>query len=174
MPGSLKNIFECYMQLKEIIKLNEAKVLLVTSHQSLVASHQALVNSHQSLVTKCQLLLTSYQLTLAISFQLIMFLVRTIFANDIRQKCLLVSRRVTRGGMGGGPPCPFSKVRKSALMLGRKCPDFGHLLVNFSFKKQFLRAFRRNIRRFPCGTFLSRVVDGCLSKCPNSKKTPLP
>ena len=39
----------------------------------------------------------------------------------------------------------------------------------------FLRASRRKNRRFfPCGDFLSCVVGECLSKHPNSKKTPLP
>ena len=83
--------------------------LLVTRYQSLVTSHQLLVNIHQLLVTNhqllntChQLLLTSYQLILTISSQLIMFLVRTIFVKDIREKCLLVTR-----GMGGRSHVPF-------------------------------------------------------------------
>ena len=38
-----------------------------------------------------------------------------------------------------------------------------------------LRVSRRKTGDFfPCGAFLSRVVDECLSKCPNSEKTPLP
>ena len=40
---------------------------------------------------------------------------------------------------------------------------------------QFLRVSRQKKRRFfPCGAFLSRAVVECLSKCPNSEKTPLP
>ena len=40
---------------------------------------------------------------------------------------------------------------------------------------QFLRvSTRKNGRLFACGAFLSCVVDECLSKCPNSTKTPLP
>ena len=39
----------------------------------------------------------------------------------------------------------------------------------------FLRVVRENNQIFfPCRAFFSRVVDECLSKCPNSKKTPLP
>ena len=33
---------------------------------------------------------------------------------------------------------------------------------------------RKKTEIFPCGVFLFRVVDDCLSECPNSKKTPLP
>ena len=57
----------------------------------------------------------------------------------------------------------------------KKCPDCDHLRVKFSFRMQFLRVSKRkNQRFFPCGAFLSCVVAECLSKCPNSKKTPLP
>ena len=43
-------------------------------------------------------------------------------------------------------------------------------------KIQFLRVSRQKNRDFfPCRAFLSRaVVYECLSKCPNSEKTPLP
>ena len=40
---------------------------------------------------------------------------------------------------------------------------------------KFLRVSRQKTRRFlPCGAFLSRAIGECLSKCPNSKKTPCP
>ena len=40
---------------------------------------------------------------------------------------------------------------------------------------QFLRVSRKKNGDFPCGAkFISRVVHDCLSKCPNSKKTPQP
>ena len=61
-------------------------LLLVTSQQSLVTSYQFLVTSHQLLVTSYQSLATSYQLVPGTSPQII-FLVRTIFVKDIRQKC---------------------------------------------------------------------------------------
>ena len=83
------------------------------------------------------------------------------------------SRHVTR--RGGDLPCPSSKIGKKCPDLWKKIPDCGHLWVKFSFKMQFLRVSRRKNRRFfPCGTFLSCVVGECLSKCPVSKKTPLP
>ena len=40
-------------------------------------------------------------------------------------------RCVTRGGRGGGLPCPFSKIGKKCPNLEKKCPDFGHLWVQF-------------------------------------------
>ena len=85
----------------------------------------------------------------------------------------VVTRCVTRRGAGGGGlPSPFSKIGKSALICGKKCPDFGHLWVKFSF---FLRVSRRKYRIFfPCGASFSCVIGECLSKCPNSKKTSLP
>ena len=86
-------------------------------------------------------------------------------------------RRVTRGGGGGGEVSPalFEKLEKRALICGKKCLNCGHLWVKFSFKMQFLRVSRRkNQRFFPCRDFLSCVLGECLSKCPNSKKTPLP
>ena len=81
-------------------KLFASHQLLVTSHQLLVISrwllllvttYQLLVASYQSLVTSHQLLVTSYYLILVTSSQLIMFLVGTIFAKDIREKYLVVS-----------------------------------------------------------------------------------
>ena len=81
--------------------------------------------------------------------------------------------------MRGGLPCPFS-------IIGKKCPSLwkknASIVVIYCchplwppFKMQYLRVSRqKNQRFFPCGAFLSCVVDECLSKCPNSKKTPLP
>ena len=44
-------------------------------------------------------------------------------------------RRVTRGGGGGGGggglPCTFSKIGKKCPNLEKKCPDYGHLWVQF-------------------------------------------
>ena len=42
-----------------------------------------------------------------------------------------LNRLVTRKREGGGLPCPFSKIGKKCLNLGKKCPDFGHLWVIF-------------------------------------------
>ena len=68
-------------------------------------------------------------------------------------------RRVTRGGRGAEvSPAPFQKLEKSAIICGKKCPDWGHLKVKFSFKMQFLRVSRwKNRRFFPCRAFLSDV-----------------
>ena len=80
------------------------------------------------------------------------------------------------GGVGeGGLPCPFSKIGKKCPNLWKKCPDCGHLWVNFSFKTHFLRVSRqKNKRFFPCGAFLSCLVGECLLKChPHSKKIPM-
>ena len=32
----------------------------------------------------------------------------------------------------------------------------------------------KKLKIFPCGAFLSRVLDDCLLKCPISKNSPLP
>ena len=82
-----------------------------------------------------------------------------------------LTRKIPRGGL----PCPFSKNGKCVLISGEKCPDYGHIWVNFSFKMQFLRVSRQKDHRFfPCGAFLSCVVGQCLWKCLYSKKTLLP
>ena len=86
-----------------------------------------------------------------------------------------VNRLVIRGGRGEVSPAVFQKLEKSALICGKICPDCGNLWIKFLFKMQFLRVSRQeNQRLLPCGTFLSCVVGECLSKYPNSKKTPLP
>ena len=88
-----------------------------------------------------------------------------------------VYRRVTRGRKGGGGEVFIALFRK----LEKKRPNWrkNALIVviygyNFSIKMKFLRVSRGKTRRFfPCRAFLSGVVGECLSKCPNSKKTPL-
>ena len=92
---------------------------------------------------------------------------------------LCLSRRATRGGedggRGGGIPALFRKLKKSALIWRKNVLIVVIYGYNFSIKMKFLRVSRGKTRRFfPCGAFLSRVVGECLSKCPNSKKTPLP
>ena len=85
-------------------------------------------------------------------------------------------RRVTRGGEGGGEVSPalFRKLEKSALIWRKNALIVVIYGYDFSFKMRFLRVSRGKICRFlACGIFLSHVVGECLSKYPNSKKTPL-
>ena len=58
---------------------------------------------------------------------------------------------VTKGGGEGGLPCPFSEIKKSALILGKTLTVVIYRL-NFLFKGQFLRVSRKKPRRlFPAG-----------------------
>ena len=84
-------------------------------------------------------------------------------------------KRVTRGGEEGRSPLPiFQNLEKSILILGKNALIVVIYGLNFSFKIQFLKVFRIKYRRFfPAGSFFP-IVHNCLSKCPNSKKTPLP
>ena len=59
-----------------------------------------------------------------------------------------IFRRVTRGGRMGGLPCPFPKIKKSALNLEKNALTLVICGLNFSFKMQFLRVSRRKNRRF--------------------------
>ena len=69
----------------------------------------------------------------------------------------------------------FRRLEKSTLILEKKNALTAVIYeLNISFKMQFFRVSKENTKIFPCGRFLFRVVDECLSKCPNSKKTPLP
>ena len=83
---------------------------------------------------------------------------------------MLCSRAVTRedGREGGVYSALFQKFWKNALT----AVIYG---LNFSFKMQFSRAFRRrNQRFFRAGSFFLASYMDFLSKCHNSKKTPLP
>ena len=85
-------------------------------------------------------------------------------------------RRLTRGRRGEGSPLPFFEKRKKVPWFGEK-NDVVVIIYGqkFSFKMKFLRVSRRKSQIFfPCGAFLSRFVAECLSRCPYSKKTPLP
>ena len=85
------------------------------------------------------------------------------------------SRRVTRGGRGGVSSALFQKLEKSALILGKNALILVIYGLNLWIKMKFLRVSRKKPEIFHCGAkFLSRAVHYCLSKCPNSKKTPLP
>ena len=86
-----------------------------------------------------------------------------------------VYRCVTRGAMGEVSPALFQKLGKSALISRKNALIVIIYGYNLSIKMKFLRVSWGKISRFyPCRAFLSRVVGECLSKCPNSKKTPLP
>ena len=90
------------------------------------------------------------------------------------------SRHVTRDGRrGGGLLYPFSKIEKSALILGKHALIVIICGLNFSFKIQYLRVCRRNIRGvFLAGPFflvLYVIVDQSAlipRKLPCSKKIP--
>ena len=72
------------------------------------------------------------------------------------------------GTEGGVYSALFQKFWKNALT----AVIYG---LNFSFKMQFSRAFRRrNQRFFRAGSFFLVSYMDFLSKCHNSKKTPLP
>ena len=61
-------------------------------------------------------------------------------------------RHVTRGGEGRGRgqglPCPFLKIEKSALILGKNSQTVVICGLHFSFTTKFLRVFKRKSQRF--------------------------
>ena len=71
-------------------------------------------------------------------------------------------------------PSFFRKLEKSALILEKNALIAVIYGLNFSFKVQFLRVSRTKKSEIFPWAFLFHVVDDCLSKCPNCKKTPLP
>ena len=77
------------------------------------------------------------------------------------------SRHVTRGGRGRSP-LPFFGNWKKCSNLEKKCPHYCHLWV------KFYEFPEKKMGDFSCEPFLFRVVGDCFSKCPNSKKAPLP
>ena len=78
------------------------------------------------------------------------------------------------GRSGGELPCPFLKIKKSALILEKKCPDCVHPQVKFAIQNVVLRVSKRkNYKIFPCGDFFLDFLIKCLSKCPNFAKPPL-
>ena len=60
------------------------------------------------------------------------------------------------GGQGGGLPCPFLKIEKSALILEKKALIVYILGLNLSFKMYFKK---KSFKIFPCGSFFSCVLD---------------
>ena len=83
-------------------------------------------------LTKCTLLVQSSPQVL-IDYHTMLF--SSQFSSFIRQS-IQESRRVTRGGKGGGRrgeagglPCPFLEIGKKCPNLEPKCPDCGYLWV---------------------------------------------
>ena len=58
---------------------------------------------------------------------------RTRIESSRSKFCICQARNYRGGGGegGGGFPCPFSNIEKKCLNLEKKCPDCGHLWVNF-------------------------------------------
>ena len=85
-----------------------------------------------------------------------------------------ISRRVTRGGRGGGLPRLFSKIRKKCPNFRKKCRDCVHLGLNFFILNVVLRVSRRKKTHIFSLRGFSFMCCRCLSTCPDSEKTPLP
>ena len=75
------------------------------------------------------------------------------------------------GGEGGGSSPALSRKMENSALMSLIAFIYG---LNFLIKVQFFSFQEKKPEIFPCQTFLFRAVDDCLSKCPNSKKTPLP
>ena len=88
---------------------------------------------------------------------------------------LCCHRGVTRGDEGmTDSPALFQKLEKSALISGENVLIAVIYELNFLFKVQFLRVSRKKEQRFyPAEPFFFVLQIIFLSKCPNSKKTPL-
>ena len=71
-----------------------------------------------------------------------------------------IFRRVTRGGRGGRSPLPFFKNWEKVPQFWKKMPWLCPSWVKFLISNVVLRVSRRKINIFfPCGAFLSCVVD---------------
>ena len=76
---------------------------------------------------------------------------------------------------GGGLPCPFLKIEKSALILKKKGSNCVHPWAKSSIQNVVLRVSRRKSSKiFPAGPFFLAFLMKGLSKCSNSTKPPLP
>ena len=83
-----------------------------------------------------------------------------------------VHMAIIRGGGGGG--CHFSKIGKKCSNSGKRCLDCGQLWVKFLIWNAIFKSFQmKKPEILSCGTSFSRFVHGCVSKCPDSKKTSL-
>ena len=84
-------------------------------------------------------------------------------------------RRVTIWRRGRGLSHTFFKIGRKCLILRKSVLILVIFGLNFSFKMQFLSFSRRkNPKFFPVWPFVLEFLMKCLSKCHNSKKTPLP
>ena len=100
----------------------------------------------------------------------------------MQEKCLLVSRRITRGGRGEVSPALFRKLEKSALILGGKCPNFSHLWVNFliysaifkSFQEKNPEIFSQEGLSFSCVSFSSSFFLIVYQSALTPRKLPYP
>ena len=71
-------------------------------------------------------------------------------------------------------PLPFFKMLKKCPDLGKKCPNYIHLLVKFLIYKAVLSISRKKIFEiFPCRSFFRLLQIICLSKCHYFQKPPL-
>ena len=83
-------------------------------------------------------------------------------------------RHGTRG-KGGGLPCPFLKIKKSALILEKICPDCVYPCVKFAIQNVILRVSKRkNSKNFPCRAFFLDFLIKCLSSALISRNLPCP
>ena len=61
---------------------------------------------------------------------------------------------------GGGFPCPFLKIKKSAPNFRKKDPDCVHPYVKFTIQNVVLRVSKtKNFKIFPCGAFFSESFE---------------
>ena len=68
----------------------------------------------------------------------------------------------------------FQKLENNAAIFGKNALIVVIYGLNLSFKMQFLSVSRKKNKTFLSTSFFTRSVNGCLSKCPGSKKTLLP
>ena len=77
-------------------------------------------------------------------------------------------------GGEGMSSLPCFENQKKYPDLGKKGPDFVHLLVKFFVQNVILRVTtRKNSKMFHCGAFFSCVLTNCLLKCLSSQPSPL-
>ena len=128
------------------------------------------------MLSKCkdQLITVKFKFFEKIAAKLNIFLKR--FQTNAPMVLFLAGAQLGRWGGGRGSfPCPFLKIKKSALISGKKGPNYAHPLAKFVIQNVVLRASKRkNSKTFRCGTFFLDFLIKCLSKCPNFTKPLLP
>ena len=92
-----------------------------------------------------------------------------LFCEQMQPSCSLFikCRRATRGGEGGGLPCPFLKIKKSVLILEKKALIMHIFGLNLPFNNCSFKSIYM-------GPLFLVFLKKCLSKCPNFTKPPLP